>query len=480
MLPTQWYESAAQVQDSPRMLLAGVQQHLLRAQQQHPANQTSAKTNTPATTLYSEIATLCSLPEQSKDDPTKVLSVKCIEHAPTIFHNLRTLHGVSESELADAFDDEAVVENLSTGRSEAVFIHSHKQQFLLKSMNLEEISKLKEILSSYHEHMIKYCKNTLLCWFLGCFTLDRSDWALPPKCFILMSNSFPVGIQMDELYDLKGSLVGRLSTEGETSRKDQDWLNVGRRIVPNVAEEGRRVFRQLVLDVNFLESCDVMDYSLIVGVENVVAAVAHAATTSKQSSKRVGRYRGSGGVRLEGETIYQMGVVYYLGIIDFLQPFNARKKLESSFKSLGKMLGGLLSNIGADSDEEEEEEEEEKKKKKEEKKEKKEEEETEKKEEEETEEKEKEKEKKKTGKPSGSSFNLKRIFGGVTQQQQPHSTISCVNPAAYGRRFKDFLAEQVFSDLCASSIGEEDDDASGDSEGDSEGQKESSVEERYA
>ena len=467
MLSTQWYESAAQVQDSTRMLLAGVQQHLLRAQREEnddSAHQTtSANTNIPATTLYSEIATLCSLPEQSKDDPTKILSIKCIEHAPTIFHNLRTLHGVSESELANAFDDDAVVENLSTGRSEATFIHSQNQQFLLKSMNLEEISKLKEILSSYHEHMMKYCKNTLLCWFLGCWTLDRSDWALPPKCFILMSNSFPVGIQMDELYDLKGSLAGRLSTEGETSRKDQDWLNVGRRIVPNVAEEGRRVFRQLALDVTFLESCDVMDYSLIVGVENVVAAVAHAATTSKQSSRRVGRCRGSGGVRLEGETIYQMGVVYYMGIIDFLQPFNARKKLESSFKSLGNMLGGLLSNIGADSDGEEEEEEEEKEEKEKEKEKKKEEEEA---------------EKKKKGKPSGSSFNLKGMFGGGTQQQQPHSTMSCVNPTAYGRRFKDFLAEQVFSDLCGSSIGQEDDDASGDSEGNSEGQKESSVEER--
>jgi 1-phosphatidylinositol-4-phosphate 5-kinase len=91
-----------------------------------------------------------------------------------------------------------------------------------------------------------------------------------------MNNLFPPHKDIHETYDLKGSTVGRLYPEEEAEKKqnkvtlkDLNWINRGKRL--ELGPEKRAFLtEQLKRDAEFLKKVHVMDYSLLVGVHNMV------------------------------------------------------------------------------------------------------------------------------------------------------------------------------------------------------------------
>jgi 1-phosphatidylinositol-4-phosphate 5-kinase len=91
-----------------------------------------------------------------------------------------------------------------------------------------------------------------------------------------MNNLFPPHKDIHETYDLKGSTVGRLYPEDEAARKqnkvtlkDLNWINREKRL--ELGPEKRAFLtEQLKRDAEFLKKVYVMDYSLLVGVHNMV------------------------------------------------------------------------------------------------------------------------------------------------------------------------------------------------------------------
>ena len=91
-----------------------------------------------------------------------------------------------------------------------------------------------------------------------------------------MNNLFPPHKDIHETYDLKGSTVGRLYPEEEAEQKqnkvtlkDLNWINRGKRL--ELGPEKRAFLtEQLKRDAEFLKKVHVMDYSLLVGVHNMV------------------------------------------------------------------------------------------------------------------------------------------------------------------------------------------------------------------
>jgi len=142
-----------------------------------------------------------------------------------------------------------------------------------------------------------------------------------------MSNVLFSPLPLHERYDLKGSILGRVTKEpsdfrkSELVMKDLDLLSSGAKLcMPPRAykeTEGR-----LERDVAFLRSIGVMDYSLLVGIH----------------------FRGQGIpgfnrllnliARHKNRAIFgRRRAFYHLGIIDFLQPYNTKKWLETKYKS---------------------------------------------------------------------------------------------------------------------------------------------------
>jgi 1-phosphatidylinositol-4-phosphate 5-kinase len=83
-----------------------------------------------------------------------------------------------------------------------------------------------------------------------------------------MDNLFHLCPPLHECYDLKGSWVDRHAKLHATVRKDSDWP-AGRklRLQPGTKRE---LLRQAGRDARFLCACRVMDYSLLLGIHNVV------------------------------------------------------------------------------------------------------------------------------------------------------------------------------------------------------------------
>ena len=175
-------------------------------------------------------------------------SIKCVEHAPAVFHNIRMLYGVSELDVAHSFErrsssrrrsrlgsvdqrsedhnNKAMEEEKSAGKtrtgtptpterkssqqqqqkegdtsmesepeksagkSAAVFIQSEDSKYVLKTLNDEEKKQLMSMLPKYYHHMQQYPHTTLLPWFLGCYTVYREGTGKPPVSVIMMNNVF--------------------------------------------------------------------------------------------------------------------------------------------------------------------------------------------------------------------------------------------------------------------------------------------------
>jgi Phosphatidylinositol-4-phosphate 5-Kinase len=184
-----------------------------------------------------------------------------------------------------------------------------------------------------------------------------------------------------EVYDLKGSIVGRRSklkadsieddnvhddlvsstesklptmTPPTTTYKDLDFIldvengsNTSRSGLIQIGSMAKRRFlQQLRRDVTFLTSCSVMDYSLLIGIES--SDMDRKKIERKQLRnifwKRRRRheeemeenihYSNSRPLSIQCGTRKGRPVKYYFGVIDFLQPFNYKKEIEYRYKGL--------------------------------------------------------------------------------------------------------------------------------------------------
>ena len=83
--------------------------------------------------------------------------------------------------------------------------------------------------------------------------------------FVVMENVFPADLQPNEVYDLKGSWVGRYTHYGVHSGKVMKDMDLKRYIIVDKATR-TTMLKQMDRDTAFLERCNVMDYSLLMGI----------------------------------------------------------------------------------------------------------------------------------------------------------------------------------------------------------------------
>ena len=75
-----------------------------------------------------------------------------------------------------------------------------------------------------------------------------------------------------------------------------------------------------------------MDYSFLVGIESRTSeAFSNEISITKSPSIFKGE---TGGFRSTDENDIPLDTIYYVGIIDILQPYNIRKKVEHAIKSI--------------------------------------------------------------------------------------------------------------------------------------------------
>lgn len=244
-----------------------------------------------------------------------------------------------------------VSSSAASGKSGAFFFLSPDQQCIIKSCTREDWDTLLKILPRYVErfedararmskrHSItngnivptpnsnggKVPKRasgfmeTLLPRYLGLYELCNILGDISRVQVVVMLNVFGGSKKIHCKYDIKGSTAGRAASKKELAKKnpvlkDLDWLKQERVLALDEAEH-TRVLTALAEDVRCLQSWNLMDYSLLVGI--------HKRDPQDAVKKEVTPV-----VLLEDKDR-----IAYVGIVDILTVYRLRKRAETFVSS---------------------------------------------------------------------------------------------------------------------------------------------------
>ena len=289
------------------------------------------------------------------------------------YHGLRLFQGLFREfnlrsfvlfhpSLSPKFNRDAVFKaGEGAGRSGSFFFFSHDRKFIVKTMTTQELQLFLRLLPDYIEHL-KTHKQSLLAKIFGVFTV-KAD-AFNEVHVVLMENTLRLKNpqNLKYIFDLKGSTVDRVVkgyTTPSTTLKDLNFLVAAEKIEDFTAmgpKLPKRLSQALRKDVEFLRSHNLMDYSLLLGIETEY---------SHESSQPVRRVRKEsvrlkslvhsnkehknkhlhdidiGEVFAENHRFKHGHKVFHVSIIDYLQEWNFSKKSERVAKTL------LLNKDGA-------------------------------------------------------------------------------------------------------------------------------------
>ncbi|KAI9280007.1 hypothetical protein BY458DRAFT_553428 [Sporodiniella umbellata] len=281
------------------------------------------------------------------------------DYAPWVFRHLREQFRIDAADYMMSLTNKYILSELgSPGKSGSFFYYSRDYRFIIKTIHHTEHKFMRKILKEYYQHV---CENphTLLCRFYG---LHRIKLPHGSKIhFVVMGNVLPSNKDVHETYDLKGSTYGRITMDEEITSILIDQLNK---------------------DVKLLSKLKIMDYSLLVGIHDIVRGNTENIRDSnlrfvqphtRQLERKLSRnrreskadivrkaiklvnpvqldssllpvtpfderkycifYSEEGGFRSTDENDGSTDKVYYLGVIDILTRYGLIKKAEHFFKS---------------------------------------------------------------------------------------------------------------------------------------------------
>eukprot|EP00301_Raphidiophrys_heterophryoidea_P001704 c10812_g1_i2.p1 GENE.c10812_g1_i2~~c10812_g1_i2.p1 ORF type:complete len:739 (-),score=142.86 c10812_g1_i2:86-2302(-) len=302
--------------------------------------------------------------------------LKFVSYAPVPFASLRQLHGVTaeviEASFSLAADPPMHMQFNEGGASGAIFLLSRDRRFIVKSCASSEamfwIQRAKGAGSGnsnaqlFSEYLASE-RSSFITRIYGVFSLRMYTTTF---YFVLMENRLPEDVPIHERYDIKGSWVKRhaqlprdghkvkcrhcnanyiYKREHPNTRRgsfasqrellvDNHSCPFHTRHEPNIVfkdedfnfkiqiSDANTVIDQLTKDSNFL--CDrlhTLDYSLLVGVSKTFVALPDdlGVNTTVQAHRAA---------RVHGPALY------FLSIIDLVQTWTLRKRLEWMFKAL--------------------------------------------------------------------------------------------------------------------------------------------------
>ena len=206
-------------------------------------------------------------PEGGASKQGRTNSVTFVSHQPLLFACLRHAYNITDAEYGDAFTHESMEElKPATSKSGRAFFMTHNKRFILKTLAKSEATFLLDILCLYYEHVLRF-PHTLLPWHCGMYTLTSQGREI---ILLVEANAFSSKCPIHERYDLKGSVVGRVTPE-HSRRDGLDPILKDLDLKERVRLGGgwrSMLLKQLSIDCRLLESLDIVDYSLLLGVHH--------------------------------------------------------------------------------------------------------------------------------------------------------------------------------------------------------------------
>lgn len=209
-----------------------------------------------------------------------IQSFSFVDLEPSIFSQLRTTFGITPKKYRESFkirnaadiDKEGMLEKFTEGKSGSFFYFTRDFRYIIKTVTTQEEKFLQKIAYKYYNHM-QNNPDSLIARFYGLHKVKLA----PEQRYItvvVMDNIFhnKEHLNMHERYDLKGSWVGRRSIKGSRERNAYKGtlkdLDLGDKKIWIGTENKQILISQLKEDAQFLASCDIMDYSMLLGIHN--------------------------------------------------------------------------------------------------------------------------------------------------------------------------------------------------------------------
>ena len=198
---------------------------------------------------------------------------------PSVFSLLRNSYGISPRVYRESFkiknaadvESSGMLEKFTEGKSGSFFYFTRDFRYLIKTVTASEERFLQRIAYRYYRHMRMYPDSVIVRLFgLHKVRLAREQRYIT---VVVMDNIFQNNnsLKIHEKYDLKGSTVGRRVLKSGRERVSYKGtlkdLDLDKRIIVG-AEAREQLMKQLQLDVEFLTSLHIMDYSMLLGMHH--------------------------------------------------------------------------------------------------------------------------------------------------------------------------------------------------------------------
>ena len=261
-----------------------------------------------------------------------------IEYSNNIFAELREKDGISNDVIIKSFspikNKNAIAKmSESKGRSGSFFFYSHDRKFIIKTITSSELKTFLNTLKDYYSY-INNNKNSLITKIYGIYSIVIASAS--SISIILMQNLFfcsPVHIQ--KMFDLKGSSIQRITKNVKNWKRDQvlkdldyQWVTkVERKLVSFKKNDISEILNNLNHDINFFKRMRLMDYSLLFIIIEFPSSMDpdyNQIISLLDDPKYIGHvYKST-----------NMQQIYIVGIIDYLQKYDIKKKFEHLFKAI--------------------------------------------------------------------------------------------------------------------------------------------------
>ncbi|XP_063229267.1 phosphatidylinositol 4-phosphate 5-kinase type-1 alpha-like isoform X3 [Bacillus rossius redtenbacheri] len=310
-------------------------------------------------------------------------------YAPIAFRYFRDLFGIQPDDFLISMCSSPLRELSNPGASGSIFYLTDDDEFIIKTVQHKEGEFLQKLLPGYYMNLNQNPR-TLLPKFFGlyCYQCNSKNVRL-----IAMNNLLPSYVKMHQKYDLKGSTYKRKASKSERQKnsptyKDLDFIEHHSEGIGLEADTYNALVKTIQRDCRVLESFKIMDYSLLVGIHNLdLAAREKAERQANQASSRMEGDEGGGGenggtaaddkergatalnrsrsinrqrlvahstamesIQAESEPIDEEDdvppggiparnskgerLLLFIGIIDILQSYRLKKKLEHTWKAM--------------------------------------------------------------------------------------------------------------------------------------------------
>ncbi|KAL1543912.1 1-phosphatidylinositol-3-phosphate 5-kinase [Salvia divinorum] len=165
--------------------------------------------------------------------------------------------------------------NAKGGKSKSFFAKTLDDRFIIKEIKRTEFESFMKFAPNYFDYMNEcYEKGnqTCLAKILGIYqvVIRATKYGKETRHDLLVMENLSFGRQISKQYDLKGALHARLTAgnDAEDVLLDQNFVNDMNISPLYVSRRSKRNLQRAVYnDTNFLNSINVMDYSLLVGVD---------------------------------------------------------------------------------------------------------------------------------------------------------------------------------------------------------------------